>query len=294
MTRRCIGLKGKKCGSFLSNEDVDPHRLCHNCVGHKCTREETCPLCDDWSEGQWKKFEGRRSYQVQQGNRTPTTPITPGPKSVSPMPVLTKESPLGNFETPKGRPLPMLPPVTPTPVKKLQRETQERFVALEQSLTQNFGTKIDTVQEMIRVLTERMTPMRPPPGYALIGPHTPTQKTVEEVEVIVVEKIEETPPSSIKPPPEQIVDYLEDTWPSVPPSKTSRSISEMRRATSSSRILQGEPAPSDPPSVRRVRPKHRSVHSDTETRRDLEIPRRDLEIPRRDLEIPRRDLEIPR
>ena len=88
--------------------------------------------------------------------------------------------------------------------------------------------------EMIQLLTERMRPLVPPPGYSGIGPQTSTAfQTIKQVEVIVVEKLDETnTPSSIKPPPDQIAPYLEDTWPVVPPSKTSRAISKMRKATS--------------------------------------------------------------
>ena len=147
MTRRCPGVD-KTCGQYLSKEDTDPHTLCIKCREKKCSPEDPCSQCATWDTDQWRRFNERRSYAARKGTpkilKSPKTPVVESP-SILP-PVLEKEAPLsGPFVTPrKGLTAPVFL-TAPTPVRRLQEETKERFSTLETSLTKNFDTKIDVL-----------------------------------------------------------------------------------------------------------------------------------------------------
>ena len=83
--RKCPGVGGKTCGSFMSPVFRDPHPTCAVCRGIKCDGIVTCDLCNGWSVRQWlefrkKKIKKPRSSDVQrrgsadaQTNPSPST-----------------------------------------------------------------------------------------------------------------------------------------------------------------------------------------------------------------------------
>ena len=65
--RTCPG-KGKKCGRFLSNRDVDSHLWCSKCRGQDCEPGKTCPECRDWTDSQWNRYLSRRSFKKRKAS----------------------------------------------------------------------------------------------------------------------------------------------------------------------------------------------------------------------------------
>ena len=61
--RICPGVGDRKCGTFLSRLDRDPHPTCTRCRGKVCTKDLTCDFCAVWSAVQWELFAKKRSYK---------------------------------------------------------------------------------------------------------------------------------------------------------------------------------------------------------------------------------------
>ena len=67
--RLCLGVGGRKCGTFLSSWDRDPHPTCTRCRGRICTIDMTCDFCVGWSPSQWEAFAKQRSYKERKHTR---------------------------------------------------------------------------------------------------------------------------------------------------------------------------------------------------------------------------------
>ena len=78
--RICPGVRGRKCGPFLSTLDRDPHPTCARCRGKICTRDMTCDVCADWSSAQWELFVKKRSYKERKKNH-PSGSVPPAPRT---------------------------------------------------------------------------------------------------------------------------------------------------------------------------------------------------------------------
>ena len=145
-----------------------------------------------------------------------------------------------------GLPTPVFLTVPPTPVRRFQEQTQERFSLLESSLTKKFDSKLDVLTELVHALTAPKTvppqfvvlepPQLPLPFVeevyvAMDPPHLPLP-SVEEVYVEFDEDSQTSSPSTVRPPDHQIVPYLEEGKLAISLSKTSRALAAVRRATS--------------------------------------------------------------
>ena len=93
--RRCPGVGGRECGTFMSPLLRDPLPTCTRCRGRICSSTSTCTICDGWSLVQWEHFRNKRAYAGRSkpssrhsGNPTETasnTPLSPAStRSVSP------------------------------------------------------------------------------------------------------------------------------------------------------------------------------------------------------------------
>ena len=60
--RRCPGVGGRKCGTFISTLFGDPHPTCSSCRGRSCSYKSTCKTCDGWSLDQWEHYRRKRTY----------------------------------------------------------------------------------------------------------------------------------------------------------------------------------------------------------------------------------------
>ena len=60
--RRCPGIGGRECGTFMSPLFRDSHPACTRCRGRNCSSTSTCSICDGWSLDQWEHFRNKRSY----------------------------------------------------------------------------------------------------------------------------------------------------------------------------------------------------------------------------------------
>ena len=70
--RLCPGVRGQKCGAFLSSWDRDPHPTCTRCRGRICTRDMTCDFCVGWSPSQWEAFAKKHSYKERKCSSRPS------------------------------------------------------------------------------------------------------------------------------------------------------------------------------------------------------------------------------
>ena len=95
--RRCPGVGGRECGTFMSPLFRDPHPTCTRCRGRICSSTSTCTICDGWSLTQWEHFRNKRAYAGRSksssrhsGDPTETAsnpPLSPAStRSVSPAP----------------------------------------------------------------------------------------------------------------------------------------------------------------------------------------------------------------
>ena len=82
--RLCPGVGGRKCGSFLSSLDRDPHPTCTRCRGRVCTKDLTCDICVDWSKAQWEAFAKKRSYAERKRSSRPSGSSLPLALKASP------------------------------------------------------------------------------------------------------------------------------------------------------------------------------------------------------------------
>ena len=76
--RICPGVGGRKCCSFLSSLDRDPHPTCARCRGKICTRDMTYDFCVGWSPAQWELFAKKRTYKERKRSR-PSGSVPPAP-----------------------------------------------------------------------------------------------------------------------------------------------------------------------------------------------------------------------
>ena len=95
--RRCPGIGGRPCGTYMSPLFRDPHPTCTRCTGRSCSYKSTCDTCDGWSLDQWEHYSlkcayvGRsKSSSRHAGDPIETAsdpPLSPAPtRSVSPTP----------------------------------------------------------------------------------------------------------------------------------------------------------------------------------------------------------------
>ena len=76
--RICPGVRGRKCGAFLSSLDRDSHPTCARCRGKICTRDMTCDFCVGWTPGQWELFTKKRTYKERKRSH-PSGSVPPAP-----------------------------------------------------------------------------------------------------------------------------------------------------------------------------------------------------------------------
>ena len=77
----------RKCGTFLSSLDRDPHPTCPRCRGKICTRDLTCDFCIDWSPAHWELFAKKRAYKDRKKSRpSGSAPLAPCPGTSSEVP----------------------------------------------------------------------------------------------------------------------------------------------------------------------------------------------------------------
>ena len=78
--RVCPGTNksGKKCSTFMSGVDRDPHSRCYRCWGQSCHRLLTCKECVHWSNEQWREYEKirKRPKKPQSASGTVSPPIS--------------------------------------------------------------------------------------------------------------------------------------------------------------------------------------------------------------------------
>ena len=60
--RRCPGIGGRPCGTYMSPLFRDPHPTCTRCRGRTCSYNSTCDTCDGWSLDQWQRYRLKRAY----------------------------------------------------------------------------------------------------------------------------------------------------------------------------------------------------------------------------------------
>ena len=68
-SRLCPGMRGRKCGAFLSLLDRDPYPTCTRCRGKSCTKDLTCDFCIGWSSSQWEAFAKTQTYKERKLSR---------------------------------------------------------------------------------------------------------------------------------------------------------------------------------------------------------------------------------
>ena len=74
----CPGVGNRKCSTFLSSLDRDPHPTCPRCRGKICTRDLTCDFCIGWSPAQWELFAKKCAYKDRKKSR-PSGSVPPAP-----------------------------------------------------------------------------------------------------------------------------------------------------------------------------------------------------------------------
>ena len=95
--RRCPGIGGRPCGTYMSPLFRDPHPTCTRCRGRSCSYKSTCDTCDGWSLDQWEHYRLKRAYAgssksssrhagypIETASNTPLSPAST--RSVSPTP----------------------------------------------------------------------------------------------------------------------------------------------------------------------------------------------------------------
>ena len=60
--RRCPGIGGRPCGTYMSPLFRDPHPTCTSCRGRSCSYNSTCDMCDGLSLDQWEHYHLKRAY----------------------------------------------------------------------------------------------------------------------------------------------------------------------------------------------------------------------------------------
>ena len=78
--RICPGVGARKCDTFLSSLDRDPHSTCARCRGKICTRDMTCDFCVSWSPAQWELFAKKCTYKERKRSR-PSGSVPPAPRA---------------------------------------------------------------------------------------------------------------------------------------------------------------------------------------------------------------------
>ena len=82
------GVRGHRCGAFMSPLFRDPRPTCARCRGVRCTVDVTCDICRDWSVAQWEAFLKKRPYsgcrkRHPSGSALPHAPQTTPPSASS-------------------------------------------------------------------------------------------------------------------------------------------------------------------------------------------------------------------
>ena len=81
--RICPGVESRKCVTFLSTLDRDPHPTCTRCRERVCTKDMACDICADWSAAQWEQFVKKRSYKERKKHSRPSGSVPPAPLASS-------------------------------------------------------------------------------------------------------------------------------------------------------------------------------------------------------------------
>ena len=104
--RICPGVGSRKCGTFLSSWDRDPHPTCTRCRGRVCTRDMTCDFCVGWLPSQWEAFAKKRAYKVRKRSSRPSgalpTAEAPSPRAGTSSEVLRPEASSSSSSLPSG------------------------------------------------------------------------------------------------------------------------------------------------------------------------------------------------
>ena len=95
--RRCPGVGGCPCGTYMSPLFRDPHPTCTRYRGRSCSYKSTCDTCDGWSLDQWEHYRLERAYagssksssrragdSIETASNSPLSPAST--RSVSPTP----------------------------------------------------------------------------------------------------------------------------------------------------------------------------------------------------------------
>ena len=101
--RRCPGVGGRECGTFMSPLFRDPHPTCTRCRGRICSSTSTCTICDGWSLTQWEHLHNKRTYA---GRSKSSSRHSDDPTETASNPPLSPAS---------TRPVLPAPPSLPTP-----------------------------------------------------------------------------------------------------------------------------------------------------------------------------------
>ena len=104
--RICPGVGSRKCGTFLSSWDRDPHPTCTRCRGRVCTRDMTGDVCVGWSPSQWEAFAKKRAYKDRKRSSRPSgalpTAEVPSPRAGTSLEVLRPETSSSSSSLPSG------------------------------------------------------------------------------------------------------------------------------------------------------------------------------------------------
>ena len=106
--RRCPGIGGRPCGTYMSRLFRDPHPTCTRCRGRSCSYNSTCNTCDGWSLDQWEHYRLKRAYagRSKSSSRHTGDPIKTASKSPLSLASTRSVSP-----SPPSPPLPSPPPL---------------------------------------------------------------------------------------------------------------------------------------------------------------------------------------
>jgi len=211
----------------MSTVDLDPHTLCHRCLGQKCSVDKTCSQCNTWDPEQWEKYQTRPTYAARHPKASPLPVV---PKMYPLPPELTIEVPFDMFVTPERLSL-AIPPVPPTPMTRMQQDTDKRFQSLETSFTE----KMEAMMSLMRSMAEGPKAIQAEPP---VIPRPPVIHVVDGHDVRVV--VEEKKDPSIPVDPAEDVGTLV-VWEPSKPQTTSNAIAALRRASASADVLSGRP-----------------------------------------------------
>ena len=96
----------RKCGTFLSSWDRDPHPTCTRCRGRVCTRDMTCDFCVGWLSSQWEAFVKKRTYKDRKRSSRPSgalpTAAATSPRAGTSSEVLRPEASSSSSALPSG------------------------------------------------------------------------------------------------------------------------------------------------------------------------------------------------